>query len=1024
MRVPFRLRHLAVASLLALLVTGAVAVPASAAVPADAVVASGPGWTVERGPAGFVVTLALDTPLPVVSDAPTIVVDGQSIGVARISEDERTLTAVTSDPRVADARDVQKGWASGSGPKAGEVGADVDEQPVAPDVDNELLQRQLDALQNDAPIPDPGAPGPYGVTEAEYDFGGAAIDLAGSTGPRGEVEGKIYLSSAAGPRPVVVLLHGRHSSCGVVSTGKSDLKWPCEPGEMEIRSYLGYGGTGRALASHGYNVVSIAANAIGGTEDHFTIDDGARARGQLVLDTLGMLDRLTSGEPVSLEDRPTDAAPVTRSFDDALARAIERADQPAPASGLTAADLAGRFDLSRVGLMGHSRGGEGVVTAAQLNAAADVRYGILSVLPLAPADFARRTLPDVTTAVVLPYCDGDLSSQEGQHYLDDSRRAFDDDVLRSAVWVMGANHNFFNSVWTPGEYPVGAGDDWSPVDTTSACAASDPTRLTAPEQYQVGVSYMTGFFRLTLGREEQYLPLFDGSTASRTTATTFADVRIMATQPRSATDLVADFAGGQTQMSVSGDGTIASCESAEILNHDNPCTTVHYRRAVHWGLTRKATYIPSYPATRFSWSGPAGSTTPSDALLRVTVPEGARDASDREQLTVKTMPIDSVTRGTDFSLTLVDGSGGTWTVAASALNPYAVNRLPGGADDLDKTLLQQLTIPLSRVSGVDLSDVREVRFAPLIGADGTASGGVILSDLAFDSPSLGSPGVRARSSFNVAPTRADARDEPWDVSIAVYLDHPASTPVSAWVTVLRPRPYVKLVTFAPGQTCLQVPVRLLGEPGTDGASTMKLDMGITTGLQGVAGAQDFSTLLVRSEQATDVPPFGQPGNTCDELEASRTPGVLSLSSAQPRQGETVRVTGTGFRSGEGVELSFGSTKVPVVVAAADGSVAFDVLVPTDASPGPVTIAATGVGSARVQNADAEILAAQPTPSPTASPTPSGSATTTAGPAAAGGSSLAKTGVDGTLWAMTAVAGALLAAAGAGTVVRARRRRLR
>ncbi len=64
--------------------------------------------------------------------------------------------------------------------------------------------------------------------------------------------------------------------------------------------------------------------------------------------------------------------------------------------------------------------------------------------------------------LLLPYCDGDVSSQQGQHMNDDSRYAFDDDVLRTDVWVMGANHNFFNTVWTPpSQYPLSSSDDWS-----------------------------------------------------------------------------------------------------------------------------------------------------------------------------------------------------------------------------------------------------------------------------------------------------------------------------------------------------------------------------------------------------------------------------------------------------------------------------------------------------------------------------------------------------------------------------------
>lgn len=1028
-----RRRHIAVASLLALLVTGAVAAPASAQSPDDVVVASGPAWTVERAAGGYTVTLRLEEPLPIVSDAPTIIVDGEPIGIARTEDGGRTLTVTTFDDRVATAQEVEKGWASGSGPKAGEDGADDSGQRRAPDPENDMLKRQLDALAPADPVIDPAEPGPYTVTEAEYDFGDAAIDLAGYRDARGEMVGKIYLSSASGPRPVVVLEHGRHATCGDAVSGEATADWPCPSAQMQIRSYLGYEGTGRALASHGYNVVSISANAINATDSEFTLDQGAQARGRLVLDTLDMLDRLARGEGVSYEDRPEGQDAVTRTFDDALERATSRADQPAPPSGVTAADLDGRFDLDRVGLMGHSRGGEGVVSAAQLNAAADDRYGILAVLPLAPTDFARRTLSDVTTLAVLPYCDGDVSDQQGQKYIDDSRRAFGDDVLRSAMWVMGANHNFFSSVWTPGEYPVGGADDWNPEDTTSSCATVDSTRLSAAEQYQVGVSYMTGFFRLTLGGEERFRPLFDGSVAPSTTLTPFADVRVMATQPRSDTDLITDFAGKGARVSVEGAAVATPCEGSMPTASEPSCSS-HWGGAVpHWNPAFLAPFVPLFPATRLEWTEASG------ASLHVSLAAEQRDVRDRVQLTLKAAPGDDVALGTEFSVKLVDGSGAEFSVSASSLNPYAVNRLPGGAFGLDKVVLQQITLPLDRVVDIDLSDVREVVLEPGIGADASASGSLLLSDLAFDSPSAGDPDPVARPAVSVAETRVEEGSEPRTAAIAVWLDRAWDEPVSAFVST-NPgsggeAPPAGLggerFTFAPGQTCLPVPVLIVGNTDPSAAGVSVAGTAATTGRGAVSGSGDFADIVVREDDgvqgddAAPVPAFGVQGDVCAELAAARTPGTLEVSDAEPRRGDTLRLTATGFRVGEAVLAQIAGAALPWVIADADGTAVIETTIAADAALGATSVRAEGAGSARVQQASVRIGASvpTPTPTPTTSPAPSPSVTTT--PVVAdsrAGGTLARSGVDGALWLAVALGAALTAAAGGAVTVEARRRR--
>lgn len=101
---------------------------------------------------------------------------------------------------------------------------------------------------------------------------------------------------------------------------------------------------------------------------------------------------------------------------------------------------------------------------------------------------------------MLPYCDGDVSDQQGQHFYADSRDAFpDDDVLRSNVWVMGADHNFFNSQWTPPS--PGGSDDWSSTadavcgTSAAALASGKNIRLTAAQQYQVGAAYISRLLR-------------------------------------------------------------------------------------------------------------------------------------------------------------------------------------------------------------------------------------------------------------------------------------------------------------------------------------------------------------------------------------------------------------------------------------------------------------------------------------------------------------------------------------------------
>ena len=102
--------------------------------------------------------------------------------------------------------------------------------------------------------------------------------------------------------------------------------------------------------------------------------------------------------------------------------------------------------------------------------------------------------------MILPYCDGDVSDNQGIHFYDDALyNVANDNSPKNYLEVMGANHNFFNTIWTPGGFEAGTSDDWGGGTDPICGAQSGSERLTAQEQRDVGEAYMAGFFRLYIG---------------------------------------------------------------------------------------------------------------------------------------------------------------------------------------------------------------------------------------------------------------------------------------------------------------------------------------------------------------------------------------------------------------------------------------------------------------------------------------------------------------------------------------------
>ncbi len=553
-----------------------------------------------------------------------------------------------------------------------------------------------------AQAPDPGTPGPLAITREEYDFGDTAFQPSNLPG-RVELRASIHYPTAlAGPYPVILFLHGRHATCFVGGTAL--LQWPCtQPNSQPIPSYKGYDYVSEVLASNGYVVVSVSANGVNAV-DNSTFDLGALARAELLQKHLDILKGFNT----------TGGAPFGTKF-------------------------VGKFDLTRVGTMGHSRGGEGVVFHYLLNNLQGAPYGIKAVFPLAPVDFNRQIPNNVALNVLLPYCDGDVSDLQGVHFYDDARyNAPGDQAPKHYELVMGANHNFYNTIWSPSSPFPGAANDWLAFvpggHSDSQCGdVPGNQRLTEAQQRGTGLAYMTAFFRAYVGGETQFIPLLTGDApppASAQTTSLFVsyhapdnpELRLDVNRLLSSSDLTTNFLrGAVTQIGLSPYDLCggAAPQPQRCLpdqpNARQPHTTPSARSSAR-GLSQLITgwnnltgnYRNNIPATLGNVSGFQA------VQFRVSVNfADARNLAGVAQ---------------NFRVVLTDASGAASSVRVSDFSS-ALYFPPGEVGPVPKIVLNTVRIPLSAFSGVNLNAVRSVQF----NFNERAQGGVLVTDVAFAS---------------------------------------------------------------------------------------------------------------------------------------------------------------------------------------------------------------------------------------------------------------------------------------------------
>jgi hypothetical protein len=550
---------------------------------------------------------------------------------------------------------------------------------------------------------DPGARGLMAVSRAEYNFGDTAFTPTNFPGPVELLASVHYPTNlSAGPFPLIVLLHGRHATC--FTGGTAFLQWPCTiAGSQPIPSYRGYDYVSEILASHGYIVVSISANGIN-ARDNQVRDLGMLARAELIQKHLDFWNAFSS----------TGGAPFGTQF-------------------------VGTVDLSRIGTMGHSRGGEGVVRHYVLNSSLGSPYGIKAVFPLAPVDFNRFVVNRAALTVLLPYCDGDVNDLQGVHFYDDARyNVAGDPAPKHYVLVMGANHNFYNTIWSPSSPFPGSADDWLAF---TPGGHSDPQcgvvpgnqRLTEAQQRGTGLAYLTAFFRAYVGGESQFVPILTADQPPPPSASTnnlfvsyhapdVPDLRLDVNRLLNATNLTTNTLGGVTSQIgftpydlCGGDAPQPAKCLPDEPNARQPHTTPSARSPLR-GLSQ----------LRGGWGD-------FSALYKNEIPPAVGRVVDFQAVQFRVSvnfadPRNVADLAQDFSVVLTDAAGAVSSVRVSDFSS-ALFFPPGSVGPVPKVVLNTVRIPLSAFTGVNLNNIRSVQFK----FDQRFRGALLITDVAFAS---------------------------------------------------------------------------------------------------------------------------------------------------------------------------------------------------------------------------------------------------------------------------------------------------
>jgi len=460
---------------------------------------------------------------------------------------------------------------------------------------------------------------------------------------------RVWYPAEEGQFPLVLVVHGNHM--------------------MDDFSDPGYDYLGELLASRGYIVASIDQNFInaGGFIEAILggLTNENDARAYLLLRHLSLWHSWNNTE------------------------------------GHTFADM---VDTSKIGLIGHSRGGEAAAIAAAFNdlpfhpgnsdIAFDFGYNLQSIIAIAPSDgqFQPRKqkteLSDINYLVMQGSSDSDLRSFQGAKQYDRVSFTENSDHFKASVYIHGANHGQFNS-------------RWGRIDQTFSRLFLDRSNI-MPEDLQklTAKVLISSFLEDALLGHSDYRQLFTDPLVRQSW---LPDTLCHIQHLDSTTKIIADF---QEDM----DLTTLTVNDGKALG----------KNFLSW---REEPLELGYEQLRdrtslyLSWNNEGDK----EAIYSMILPEGLAEEISAEYLTFSAANVSENREPIDFTIILRDRDGEEAELPLShiaALPPppqYRMFKKPLGVEFLSEPVFSTYTFMLSDFkaanSAFDHRDVTEIRFS-------------------------------------------------------------------------------------------------------------------------------------------------------------------------------------------------------------------------------------------------------------------------------------------------------------------------